>query len=39
MSCRVVRAPMCAIVDPGMDAMDGLRTVVKEHNVTPGRCS
>lgn len=25
----------CAIVDPGMDAMDGVRTVVAEHNLTP----
>ncbi|MEO6605370.1 MAG: MBL fold metallo-hydrolase [Aeromicrobium sp.] len=26
----------CAVVDPGMDAMDDLRTVIKELNVTPG---
>ena len=25
----------CAIVDPGMDAMDGIHTVVSEHNLTP----
>lgn len=25
----------CAIVDPGMDAMESLRTVLREHNLTP----
>jgi hydroxyacylglutathione hydrolase len=25
----------CAIVDPGMDAMEGVHTVVAEHNLTP----
>ncbi|MGH3459724.1 MBL fold metallo-hydrolase [Aeromicrobium sp.] len=37
-NCYVVsRAPGtgCVLVDPGMDAMDGVHAVVREHNLTP----
>jgi hydroxyacylglutathione hydrolase len=37
-NCYVVAASAgapCAIIDPGMDAMDGIHAVVAEHNLTP----
>lgn len=37
-NCYVVsRGPGagCAIIDPGMDAMEGIRSIVREHNLTP----
>ena len=37
-NCYVVaRGPGtgCALVDPGMDAMEGVHAVVAEHNLTP----